>query len=108
MLTIKNVGKLLNNTFKDKIGMEWYVDKIITDPKEYLIVVEQRYAFKKEVVALSREVEHNSNTYVFGISNGGISNQRIYKSKRYITKVIIEDKKLLLNQITHLIDEIIK
>lgn len=109
MLTIKNVGKLLNNTFKDKIGMEWYVDKIISDPTEYLIVIEQRYAFKKEIVSLRRELDKEiGGMYLIGLSNGGMYNQREYKTKLYIIKELIEDRALFIKRLEDLINDIIK
>ena len=108
MLTIKNVGKLLNNTFKDKTGMEWYVDKIISDPTEYLIVVEQRYGFKKEIVSLRRELDKEiDDRYLVGISNGGKYNQREYKNKMYIVKGLIEDRSLFIKRLEDLINDIV-
>ena len=108
MITIKNVGKLLNNSFYDTKGDYWFVDKIISDPTEYLIVVEQRDGFKKEIVSLRRELDKDiDDRYLVGISNGGAYNQREYKNKMYIVKELIQDRNLFIKRLEDLINDIV-
>ena len=110
MLTIKNVNKLLKNTFKDKLGMEWFVDHIVSDPEEYLIVVQQRdgIQIKNEVVLLSKETDKGiGGMYLIGISKGFAYNQREYKNKVWIIKDLIEDRGLFLKRLEYLINDIL-
>jgi hypothetical protein len=111
MLTINNVDKLLKNTFKDKLGMEWFVDAVVSDdPEEYLIVIQQRYGIqiKNEVVLLSRETDKGiGGMYLIGISKGFAYNQREYKNKVWIIKDLIEDRGLFLKRLEYLINDIL-
>ena len=54
MLTIENRGRLISDSFYDKMGMYWVVDKIIDDTDEYLILIENRKG-SKEVFALNKQ-----------------------------------------------------
>jgi hypothetical protein len=104
MLTIKNRGRLISDSFYDKMGMYWVVDKIIDDPNEYLIVIENSKG-PKEIFALNKQNSYGIG-YEFGISAGGLwtSMQRMYKLKTYIPIETISDKRLLIKRMTEMID----
>jgi hypothetical protein len=104
MLTIKNRGRLISDSFYDKMGMYWVVDKIIDDTNEYLIVIENRKG-PKEIFALNKQNSYGIG-YEFGISANiqwpGM--QRMYKLKTYIPIETISDKRLLIKRMTEMID----
>jgi hypothetical protein len=104
MLTIKNRGRLISDSFYDKMGMYWVVDKIIDDTNEYLIVIENRKG-PKEIFALNKQNSYGIG-YEFGISAGGLwtSMQRMYKVKTYIPIETISDKRLLIKRMNEMID----
>ena len=102
MLTIKNRGRLISDSFYDKMGMYWVVDKIIDDTNEYLILIENRKG-PKEIFSLNKQNLYGVG-YEFGISAGGPSMQRMYKVKTYIPIETISDKRLLIKRMTEMID----
>ena len=102
MLTIKNRGRLISDSFYDKMGMYWVVDKIIDDTNEYLILIENRKG-PKEIFALKRKNLYEVG-YEFGISAGGPVMQRMYKVKTYIPIETISDKRLLIKRMNEMID----
>ena len=104
MLTIENRGRLISDSFYDKMGMYWVVDKIIDDTDEYLILIENRKG-PKEIFALNKQNLHGIG-YEFGISAGGPGMQRMYKVKTYIPIETIKDKILLVNRMQDLINDI--
>ena len=104
MLTIKNRGRLISDSFYDKMGMYWVVDKIIDNTNEYLIVIENRKG-PKEIFSLNKQNLYDVG-YEFGISAGGLwtSKQRMYKVKTYIPIETISDKRLLIKRMNEMID----
>jgi hypothetical protein len=102
MLTIENRGRLISDSFYDKMGMYWVVDKIIDDTDEYLILIENRKG-SKEIFALNKQNLYGIG-YAFGISAGGPSMQRMYKVSAYIQIETISDKRLLIKRMTEMID----
>jgi hypothetical protein len=104
MLTIKNRGRLISDSFYDKMGMYWVVDKIIDDTNEYIILIENRKG-PKEIFTLNKQNLYDVG-YEFGISAGGLwtSKQRMYKVKTYIPIETISDKRLLIKRMTEMID----
>ena len=102
MLTIKNRGRLISDSFYDKMGMYWVVDKIIDDTDEYLILIENRKG-PKEIFSLKKQNLYGIG-YEFGISAGGPGMQRMYKLKTYIPIETISDKRLLIKRMTEMID----
>jgi len=102
MLTIKNRGRLISDSFYDKMGMYWVVDKIIDDTDEYLILIETGKGHK-ELFALNKQNSYGIG-YEFGISAGGPGMQRMYKLKTYIPIETISDKRLLIKRMTEMID----
>jgi hypothetical protein len=102
MLTIKNRGRLISDSFYDKMGMYWVVDKIIDDTDEYLILIENRKG-PKEIFALNKQNSYGIG-YEFGISAGGQVMQRMYKIKTYIDIETIRDKTLLVKRMAEMID----
>jgi hypothetical protein len=103
MLTIENRGRLISDSFYDKMGMYWVVDKIIDDTDEYLILIENRKG-PKEIFALNKQNSYGIG-YEFGISAGGPGMQRMYKVKTYIPIETIKDKILLVNRMQDLIND---
>ena len=103
MLTIENRGYLLNDSFYDKMGMLWVVNKIIDDPTEYLILLETIKAHK-ELFSLKKENLYGIG-YELGISAGGPGTQRMYKIKTYIDIETIRDKTLLVEKMMELIND---
>jgi hypothetical protein len=102
MLTIENRGRLISDSFYDKMGMYWVVDKIIDDTDEYLILIENEDG-PKEIFSLKKQNLYGMG-YVFGISAGGPGMQRMYKVKTYIPIETISDKRLLIKRMTEMID----
>jgi len=102
MLTIENRGRLISDSFYDKMGMYWVVDKIIDDTNEYLILIENRKG-PKEIFALNKQNSYGIG-YEFGISAGGSGMQRMYKIKTYIPIETISDKRLLIKRMIEMID----
>ena len=102
MLTIKNRGRLISDSFYDKMGVYWVVDRIIDDTNEYLIVVENRKGLK-EIFALNKQNLYEVG-YEFGISVRPTISQRMYKVKTYIPIETISDKRLLIKRMTEMID----
>ena len=102
MLTIKNRGRLISDSFYDKMGMYWVVDKIIDDTNEYLILIENRKG-PKEIFSLKKQNLYGIG-YEFGISAGGPGMQRMYKVKTYIPIETISDKRLLIKRMNEMID----
>ena len=104
MLQIQNRGRLVSDSFYDKMGMYWVVDRILDDPNEYLIVVEQRNG-PKELFSLNKQNLYGIG-YEFGIVSAGgpTINQRMYKVKTYIRIETISDKRLLIKRMTEMID----
>ena len=102
MLTIKNRGRLISDSFYDKMGMYWVVDKIIDDTNEYLILIENRKG-PKEIFALNKQNSYGIG-YEFGISAGGPGMQRMYKVKTYIGIETIKDKTLLVSRMKDMIN----
>jgi hypothetical protein len=103
MLTIKNRGYLISDSFYDKMGMYWVVDKIIDDTDEYLILIENPKG-PKELFSLKRE-----NLYEVGYELGLLDdnrhiNKNMYKIKTYITIETISDKRLLIKRMAEMID----
>jgi hypothetical protein len=103
MLTIKNRGRLISDSFYDKMGMYWVVDKIIDDTDEYLILIETGKGHK-ELFSLKRE-----NLYDVGYQLGLLDdnrhiNKNMYKLKTYIPIETISDKRLLIKRMTEMID----
>ena len=103
MLKIKNRGRLISDSFYDKMGMYWVVDKIIDDTNEYLILIENRKG-PKEIFALNKQNLYGVG-YEFGISGTAVPGmQRMYKLKTYIPIETISDKRLLIKRMTEMID----
>ena len=102
MLTIKNRGRLISDSFYDKMGVYWVVDRIIDDTNEYLIVVENRKGLK-EIFALNKQNLYEVG-YEFGISVRHTIRQRMIKVKTYIPIETISDKRLLIKRMTEMID----
>jgi hypothetical protein len=105
MLTIKNRGRLISDSFYDKTGMYWVVDKIIDDTDEYLILIENRKG-PKELFSLKRK-----NLYEVGYELGLLDdnrhiNKNMYKIKTYITIETISDKRLLIKRMAEMIDNL--
>ena len=103
MLTIKNRGRLISDSFYDKMGMYWVVDKIIDDTDEYLILIENRKG-PKAMFSLKKE-----NIYGMGYGLGLLDDNRhinkiMYKVKTYIPIETISDKKLLVMRMAEMID----
>ena len=102
MLQIENRGRLVSDSFYDKMGMYWVVDRIIDDPNEYLIVLESRNG-PKELFSLNKQNLYGVG-YEFGISAGGLGTIRMFKVKTYIPIETISDKRLLIKRMTEMID----
>jgi hypothetical protein len=102
MLTIENRGRLISDSFYDKMGIYWVVDKIIDDTDEYLILIENRKG-PKEIFALNKQNSYGIG-YEFGISAGGPGMQRMYKVKTYIQIETIKDKTLLVDRMKDMIN----
>jgi hypothetical protein len=103
MLTIENRGRLISDSFYDKMGMYWVVDKIIDDTDEYLILIENRKG-PKELFSLKKQ-----NLYGIGYQLGLLDdnrniNKNMYKVKTYIPIETISDKRLLIKRMTEMID----
>ena len=103
MLQIENRGRLVSDSFYDKMGMYWVVDRILDDPNEYLIVVESRSG-PKELFSLNKQNLYGVG-YEFGISAGGLGTIRMFKVKTYIRIETIKNKSLLLNRMKDLIND---
>ncbi len=103
MLQIENRGRLVSDSFYDKMGMYWVVDRILDDPNEYIIVIENRNG-PKELFSLNKKNLYGLG-YQFGISAGGPSiTQRMYKVKTYIPIETIKDKTLLVSRMKDMIN----
>ena len=103
MLTIKNRGYIISDSFYDKMGMYWVVDKIIDIPDEYLIVIVNRKG-PKELFSLKKE-----NLYDVGYQLGLLDdnrhiNKNMFKVKTYIPIETISDKRLLVKRMAEMID----
>ena len=103
MLTIENRGYIISDSFYDKMGMYWVVDKIIDNTDEYLILIENRKG-PKELFSLKKE-----NLYDVGYQLGLLDdnrhiNKNMFKVKTYIPIETIRDKKLLVMRMTEMID----
>ena len=103
MLTIKNRGYIISDSFYDKMGMYWVVDKIIDNTDEYLILIENRKG-PKELFSLKKE-----NLYEVGYQLGLLDdnrhiNKNMFKVKTYIPIETISDKKLLVKRMNEMID----
>ena len=103
MLTIVNRGYLVNDSFYDKMGMYWVVDKIIDNTDEYLILIENRKG-PKELFSLKKE-----NLYDVGYQLGLLDdnrhiNKNMFRVKTYIPIETIRDKKLLVKRMNEMID----
>ena len=103
MLTIKNRGYIISDSFYDKMGMYWVVDKIIDIPDEYLIVIVNRKG-PKELFSLKKE-----NLYDVGYQLGLLDdnrhiNKNMFRVKTYIPIETIRDKKLLVKRMNEMID----
>ena len=103
MLTIENRGYIVSDSFYDKMGMYWVVDKIIDIPDEYLIVIVNRKG-PKELFSLKKE-----NLYEVGYQLGLLDdnhhfNKNMFKVKTYIPIETISDKKLLVMRMAEMID----
>ena len=103
MLTIKNRGYLISDSFYDKMGMYWVVDKIIDNTDEYLIVIVNRKG-PKELFSLKKE-----NLYEVGYQLGLLDynryiNKNVFKVKTYIPIETISDKRLLIKRMAEMID----
>jgi hypothetical protein len=103
MLQIENRGRLISDSFYDKMGMYWVVRRILDDPNEYLIVLECQTG-PKELFSLNKQKRYALG-YQFGISAGGPSiNQRMFKVKTYIPIETIKDKTLLVSRMKDMIN----
>jgi hypothetical protein len=103
MLTIENRGYIISDSFYDKMGMYWVVDKIIDNTDEYLILIENRKG-PKEVFSLKKE-----NLYDIGYQLGLLDdnrhiNKNMFRVKTYIPIETIRDKKLLVMRMAEMID----
>ena len=103
MLTIENRGYIISDSFYDKMGMYWVVDKIIDIPDEYLILIENRKG-PKELFSLKKE-----NLYDVGYQLGLLDdnrhiNKNMFRVKTYIPIETIRDKKLLVKRMNEMID----
>ena len=103
MLTIENRGYIISDSFYDKMGMYWVVDKIIDIPDEYLIVIVNRKG-PKELFSLKKE-----NLYEVGYQLGLLDdnhhfNKNMFKVKTYIPIETISDKRLLVKRMAEMID----
>ena len=103
MLTIKNRGYLISDSFYDKMGMYWVVDKIIDATDEYLILIENRKG-PKELFSLKKE-----NLYDVGYQLGLLDdnrhiNKNMFKVKTHIPIETISDKRLLVKRMAEMID----
>jgi hypothetical protein len=102
MLKIENRGRLISDSFYDKMGMYWVVDKIIDNTDEYLILIENRKG-PKAMFSLNKQNLYDVG-YEFGISAGVSGNQKMFKVKTYIPIETISDKRLLIKRMTEMID----
>ena len=103
MLTIENRGYIISDSFYDKMGMYWVVDKIIDNTDEYLILIENRKG-PKELFSLKKE-----NLYEVGYQLGLLDdnhhfNKNMFKVITYIPIETISDKKLLVKRMNEMID----
>ena len=103
MLTIENRGYIISDSFYDKMGMYWVVDKIIDNTDEYLILIENRKG-PKELFSLKKE-----NLYDVGYQLGLLDdnrhiNKNMFRVKTYIPIETIRDKKLLVKRMNEMID----
>ena len=103
MLTIENRGYIISDSFYDKMGMYWVVDKIIDNTDEYLILIENRKG-PKELISLKKE-----NLYDVGYQLGLLDdnrhiNKNMFRVKTYIPIETIRDKKLLVKRMNEMID----
>ena len=103
MLTIVNRGYLVSDSFYDKMGMYWVVDKMIDIPDEYLIVIANRKG-PKQLFSLKKE-----NLYDIGYQLGLLDdnrhiNKNMFRVKTYIPIETIRDKKLLVKRMNEMID----
>ena len=103
MLTIENRGYIISDSFYDKMGMYWVVDKIIDNTDEYLILIENRKG-PKELFSLKKE-----NLYDVGYQLGLLDdnrhiNKNMFRVKTYIPIETIRDKKLLVMRMAEMID----
>ena len=103
MLTIENRDILLGDSFYDKMGMLWVVNKILDNTNEYLILLETIRGHK-ELFSLKKE-----NLYEVGYELGLLDDNRhinkiMYKVKTYIPIETIKDKTLLVNRMTDMLN----
>jgi hypothetical protein len=103
MLTIENRGRLISDSFYDKMGMYWVVDKIIDDTDEYLILIENPKG-PKELFSLKRESLYGVGYELGLLDDNRHINKNMYKIKTYIPIETISDKRLLIKRMNEMID----
>ena len=103
MLTIKNRGYIISDSFYDKMGMYWVVDKIIDIPDEYLIVIVNRKG-PKELFSLKKENLHDVGYQLGLLDDNHHFNKNMFRVKTYIPIETIRDKKLLVKRMNEMID----
>ena len=103
MLTIENRGYIISDSFYDKMGMYWVVDKIIDNTDEYLILIENRKG-PKELFSLKKENLHEVGYQLGLLDDNRHINKNMFKVKTYIPIETIRDKKLLVMRMTEMID----
>jgi hypothetical protein len=103
MLTIKNRGYIISDSFYDKMGMYWVVDKIIDNTDEYLILIENRKG-PKELFSLKKENLHDVGYQLGLLDDNRHINKNMFRVKTYIPIETIRDKKLLVMRMAEMID----
>ena len=103
MLTIENRGYIISDSFYDKMGMYWVVDKIIDNTDEYLILIENRKG-PKELFSLKKESLYDVGYQLGLLDDNRHINKNMFRVKTYIPIETIRDKKLLVMRMAEMID----